>query len=160
MRVILPYEDFCEKAKNSPQMSAIIERDAIRNGNLSSLEKQSKSRSNSGSRGDESPPSSPLTVTSSPLSEPPDENDVKDGKSISARPRRSTRMRGSEMTTRGFNSISTYFLYHRSSLDVTAKKRMGMTTPAVRPPVFYDEIPSPSDKSDNVGAFIPSLIAD
>lgn len=39
---------------------------------------------------DESPPSSPLTATSSPLSEPPDESDLKDMKS-EMKPRRSNR---------------------------------------------------------------------
>ena len=43
---------------------------------------------------DDSPPSSPLTATSSPLSEPPDESDMKETngvKSDASRPRRSTR---------------------------------------------------------------------
>lgn len=87
-RVILPYEHFCERAKNQPISPMAPHR--LFNDAASSRMSNSV----------ESPPSSPLTATSSPLSEPPDENDLRDSKSANGRPRRSTRVGSQECTTR------------------------------------------------------------
>ncbi len=46
--------------------------------------------------GDASVPSSPLTATSSPLSEPPEESDTKDANKSTSRPRRSVRTGSAE----------------------------------------------------------------
>ncbi|GBE79852.1 predicted protein [Sparassis crispa] len=77
-RVILPFEQFSDRAgRPSASGSASV-------------------------AGDESPPSSPLTMTSSPLSEPPDEGDYKDhaaDRPSMARPRRSARHSSQEHTT-------------------------------------------------------------
>ncbi|KAL4256714.1 [histone H3]-trimethyl-L-lysine(4) demethylase [Pleurotus pulmonarius] len=86
-RVILPYEHFCERAKNQPISPMAPHR--LFNDAASSRMSNSV----------ESPPSSPLTATSSPLSEPPDENDLRDSKSANGRPRRSTRVGSQECTT-------------------------------------------------------------
>jgi len=83
-RVILPYEDFCERGRNSPTSP--------------SRGTQSKPQVNGtpgksvhpAQNGDISAPSSPLTTSSSPLSEPPDESESKE-QVANARPRRSTR---------------------------------------------------------------------
>lgn len=47
---------------------------------------------------DSSPPSSPLTATSSPLSEPPDETDYRDTNGSSSKPRRSMRTDSQDLT--------------------------------------------------------------
>ena len=94
-RVILPYEQFCERVRNSPAMSPNKPRDPQLKTHVNIQSAGSVGRlSTPGSAMDEeSPPSSPLTATSSPLSEPPDEGDFKENgvKSESSRPRRSAR---------------------------------------------------------------------
>ena len=104
-RVILPYEQFCERVRNSAALSPNKQRDA-------SLKTHTNIQSTSGigrlstpvsNVDDESPPSSPLSSTSSPLSEPPDEADARETngvKSESSRPRRSTRHASTEQTIR------------------------------------------------------------
>lgn len=83
-RVILPYEHFCERVRNSPNLAYNKPRDPQLKTHVNI---QSSGKQNGA---DDSPPSSPLTATSSPLSEPPDESDLKDMKS-ETKPRRSTR---------------------------------------------------------------------
>lgn len=101
-RVILPYEQFCEKHKVSPTMSPTVSRDA-----------------NVKVEGDTSMPSSPLTATSSPLSEPPDESENRDMNKSATKPRRS----------------------NRTSLpdNPGIKKPLALSQPIVPPPVFYDK---------------------
>ncbi|KAG6910147.1 hypothetical protein DXG01_012906 [Tephrocybe rancida] len=69
---------------------------------------------------DTSPPSSPLTDTSGPLSEAPEDRETRDadGNRIS-RPRRSTRMSSIEQTS--------------------PKKPISVSSPVVPPPIFYDK---------------------
>ncbi|EIW76301.1 hypothetical protein CONPUDRAFT_139698 [Coniophora puteana RWD-64-598 SS2] len=85
-RVILPYEHYCERVRNSTTLSPSVQRDPSRAPGdlwLADFGKIGKSTS--------SPPSSPLTASSSsPLSEPPE-----DGR----RGRRSARMSTDRMTT-------------------------------------------------------------
>lgn len=97
-RVILPYEHYCDRARNSPSMSPVTTRDEqakTQNGASSRLSTAVASTNGT------SPPASPLTSTSSPLSEPPDEGDHKDtnAKASGSRPRRSTRMGSQERCT-------------------------------------------------------------
>ncbi|TFK43830.1 jumonji superfamily protein [Crucibulum laeve] len=124
-RVILPYEHFCERTRNSPAMSPIIARDAHlkTHSSIHSVGKLSRLSTSVTTPGGTSPPGSPLTATSSPLSEPPDESDSKDanGKPSSSRPRRSTRM-GSEQSTPKKSTINGL-----------------LPSPVIPPPVFYDK---------------------
>ena len=100
-RVILPYEHFCDRARNSPAMSPMLARDAHlkTHTNMQTSGRLSRLSTTITSTDNTSPPGSPLTTTSSPLSEPPDESECKDIGSGS-RPRRSTRM--------GFQDHRTY----------------------------------------------------
>ncbi|KAJ2930565.1 hypothetical protein H1R20_g6526, partial [Candolleomyces eurysporus] len=108
-RVILPFEHFCERAKNSPALMPLITRDAHlkMHANFQGPSKATKSEGTS-------TPGSPLTASSSPLSEPPDESESKDAVGSGSRPRRSTRM---------------------SSQEQSPKK----AAPVVPPPTFYDK---------------------
>jgi histone demethylase JARID1 len=95
-RVILPFEHFCERVKNSPSMSPLT-RDPQTNSqtNGSSPGKLSRMDSTATIADDTSPPPSPLTATSSPLSEPPDEAEyrgISGNRSTSSKPRKSARM--------------------------------------------------------------------
>lgn len=82
-RVILPYENYRERVRNSTTLSPKKQGDP-----------QLKTHAAGKRTGedDESEPSSPLTATSSPLSEPPDE--------VSGRPRRNTRQASMEQAGR------------------------------------------------------------
>ncbi len=104
-RVILPYEHFCEHVRNSPNMSPSKPHDPTLKTHMN-IQSAGKSVRSSIGAGDDSPPSSPLTATSSPLSEPPDESDKND----STRPRRSARQTSHEQSTRKYLDITTYDL--------------------------------------------------
>ncbi|KAJ4479141.1 jumonji superfamily protein [Lentinula aciculospora] len=86
-RVILPYEDFCERGRNtpfsSPQSSASKPPIHIQTPGRASHSSATPAYTG----GDDSTASSPLTATSSPLSEPPDESESKE----QGRSRRNTR---------------------------------------------------------------------
>lgn len=88
-RVILPFEHYCDRGRNSPALSQVMTRDdeAEPDGQPSRMSATALSTQ------DASPRGSPMTGRSSPLSEPPDESDLKDriGKSTSSRLRRSSR---------------------------------------------------------------------
>lgn len=95
-RVILPYEQFCERVRNSPALSPSKPRDPglKTHTNIQTSTTLPQLSTAESAADDDSPPSSPLTATSSPLSEPPDESDMKEAngaKSDASRPRRSTR---------------------------------------------------------------------
>ena len=94
-RVILPFEHFCDRARNSPAMSPMLARDAHlkTHTNMQTSGRPSRLSTTVTSADNTSPPGSPLTTTSSPLSEPPDESECKEvgGRSTGSRPRRSTR---------------------------------------------------------------------
>ncbi|KAI0677218.1 PLU-1-like protein-domain-containing protein [Trametes maxima] len=95
-RVILPYEQFCDRVRSSPALSPNKPRDPQlkTHVNIQSAGSSGRLSTPGSAMDDESPPSSPLTATSSPLSEPPDEGESKDAngvKSESSRPRRSAR---------------------------------------------------------------------
>ncbi|KAI0355366.1 hypothetical protein OH77DRAFT_1479882 [Trametes cingulata] len=95
-RVILPYEQFCDRVRNSPALSPNKPRDPQlkTHTNIQSAGSVGRHSTPGSTMDDDSPPSSPLTATSSPLSEPPDEGELKDAngvKSESSRPRRSAR---------------------------------------------------------------------
>lgn len=113
-RVILPFEHFCERAKNSPAISPLITRDAHLKTHTNIQGSTSKSsKAGLDSVDGTTTPGSPFSTSSSPLSEPPDESESRDAKGASSRPRRSTRM---------------------SSLEQSPKK-----APVVPPPTFYDK---------------------
>lgn len=104
-RVILPYEQFCDRVRSSPALSPNKARDPQlkTHVNIQGAGSIPRPSTPDSAAGDESPPSSPLTATSSPLSEPPDEGDHKDAngvKSESSRPRRSARHVSQEHGTR------------------------------------------------------------
>ncbi|PCH40905.1 hypothetical protein WOLCODRAFT_162645 [Wolfiporia cocos MD-104 SS10] len=99
-RVILPYEEYRDIVRNSPTMSAHKQHDPQLKTHVNIQSAGKSSRLRSTSAGDEdSPPSSPLTMTSSPLSDPPvEEGDGKNAQSTS-RPRRNTRQSVNERST-------------------------------------------------------------
>ncbi|KAG6841826.1 hypothetical protein C0991_006233 [Blastosporella zonata] len=126
-RIILPYEHFCEKAKNTPGIAPQIHDPQLKTHHniqsagkpQSSPRKPSRLSAPAINAGDSSPPSSPLTDTSSTLSEAPDEKETRDADGKSSRPRRSTRMGSLE--------------------QLSPKKPVSVSTPAVPPPIFYDK---------------------
>ncbi|KAI0080843.1 hypothetical protein K474DRAFT_1657340 [Panus rudis PR-1116 ss-1] len=81
-RVILPYEHFQERVRSSPSLALNKHHDPQLKTHMNIQTKTNGPKSANG----DSPPSSPLTATSSPLSEPPDESDR-----IESRLRRTTR---------------------------------------------------------------------
>ncbi|KAH7887375.1 PLU-1-like protein-domain-containing protein [Phlebopus sp. FC_14] len=97
-RIILPYEHFCNRVRNSPTLSAVSG-----NGRDPYLKTHINIQTTSSfDREATSPPSSPLTSSSSALSEPPDDGDYKerDGtRNESASTRRITRATSQEQTT-------------------------------------------------------------
>ncbi|KAF5332034.1 hypothetical protein D9758_014588 [Tetrapyrgos nigripes] len=111
-RIILPYEDFCERGRNTPLSPPRSSHNKPQvNGTPGNP---------TNNTGDVSAPSSPLTTSSSPLSEPPDESESKD-QVANAKPRRSTR---------------------RMSQVETPKKSTVEPTPLATP-VFRDSKPEP-----------------
>ena len=95
-RVILPYEHYTQRARNSPTSPTIPptrEPSLKIHLNMNSIARANKVNSSAAASTADgtSPPGSPLTTTSSPLSEPPDESESKD-KVTASRPRRSARM--------------------------------------------------------------------
>lgn len=104
-RVILPYEQFVDRVRNSPALSPNKPRDPNlkTHSNLQSGSILARPTTPVNRDDDDSPPSSPLSSTSSPLSEPPDDADMKDAngsKGESSRPRRSTRHNSQERVAR------------------------------------------------------------
>ena len=91
-RVILPYEHFCERVKNSPNMSPGKYHDHTLKTHVNI---QSAGRAPRANNGTESVPSSPLTDSDSELSSVPDESDQHN-----TRPRRSARQVSSDPTMR------------------------------------------------------------
>ncbi|KDQ64458.1 hypothetical protein JAAARDRAFT_201792 [Jaapia argillacea MUCL 33604] len=76
-RVILPYEHYCDRVRNSPALSPTTPRDQARTQTSSQLAgRLSRLNLPATTRDDTTPPSSPLTATSSPLSEPPDDGEI------------------------------------------------------------------------------------
>ncbi|KAG6868752.1 hypothetical protein C0993_011021 [Termitomyces sp. T159_Od127] len=127
MRVILPYEVFCEKSKNTPGMVPFTHDPTLKThqNTQSAAKPQSFAKkprlSSTIVKVDESSlPSSPLTDTSSPLSDASEDKDSHDADSNqSTRPRRSTRMSSVEQPS--------------------PKKPIRIPTPVVPPPTFYDK---------------------
>ena len=110
-RVILPYEHFSERSRSSPAMSPVATRDAQLKTHTN-IQKPSRLSNAVTSTEDNSPPASPLTNTSSPLSEPPDESESKDGmgKASSSKLRRSTRTGSQEQCQCKFILIKHYLI--------------------------------------------------
>jgi len=76
-RVILPYEHFCDRVRNSPLLSTSP--NVARDPQLKThMNIQTATHPLTSPREHGSPPSSPLTSTSSPLSEPSDDGDYKE----------------------------------------------------------------------------------
>ncbi|KAF9814375.1 hypothetical protein IEO21_05109 [Rhodonia placenta] len=95
-RVILPYEHYRERVSKSSTVSPNKPRDSQLNTNTNIQTAGKLRRLSATSAGDDndSPPPSPLTVTSSPLSDPSDEGESKNagrGRVAVARMRRNTR---------------------------------------------------------------------
>lgn len=103
-RVILPYEDFCERGRNTPFSPP-------QNSNSKPpihIQTPGKApRSSATPAEDDSTVSSPLTASSSPLSEPPDESELKEQGPHS---RRSARQDSFDQTSR--ECICTIFQNH------------------------------------------------
>lgn len=94
-RVILPFEHYCDRGRNSPTLAQTVTRDGERMQVSEEPDVNPLRLSTAATLGQEdSPRGSPSTARSSPLSEPPDESETKDrnGKSSSTRLRRSSRM--------------------------------------------------------------------
>ncbi|KAL0580509.1 hypothetical protein V5O48_001496 [Marasmius crinis-equi] len=108
-RVILPYEDFCVRGKNLPTTPPRAPPKKSNTGTPSKHSRLSVSASNSM---ENSVPSSPLTATSSPLSDPYDDGEGKDHASKLRRSPRQTTQEG---------------------------KKVPLPTPALTPPVFNDK---------------------
>ncbi|RPD66829.1 hypothetical protein L226DRAFT_529234 [Lentinus tigrinus ALCF2SS1-7] len=111
-RVILPYEQFCERVRNSPALSPNKQRDANlkTHTNIQSISGIGRLSTPVSNVDDDSPPSSPLSSTSSPLSEPPDEADAKETNGVkveSSRPRRSARHTSTEQNSRPCRTSAT-----------------------------------------------------
>ncbi|KAJ7591453.1 jumonji superfamily protein [Mycena floridula] len=122
-RVILPYEHFCERARNSPS-GANVTRDSLLKAPTTPTPSAKQSYFNGiGFNGDSvSGPSSPLTATSSPLSEPPEDGESKELNGKSGKSRKSGRMGSSQE-----NGVQ------------VARTALPAGGPAVRPPKFYDD---------------------
>ncbi|KAF8622184.1 hypothetical protein AX15_007296 [Amanita polypyramis BW_CC] len=118
-RVILPYEHFCQRARNSPALSSTIKGGfTAMNSRLSATVLAADASS---------PPSSPLSASSSPLSEPPDDNDPKEINGVkTVKTRRSARTVSQDQSTSDF----------RSNVQCTSPM---VSVPVVLPPVFYDK---------------------
>ncbi|KAG6845439.1 hypothetical protein H0H87_009347 [Tephrocybe sp. NHM501043] len=133
-RVILPYEHFCEKAKNTPGIAQVHDPQLKTHHNIqssgkpqSSPKKPSRLSSAPINADESSPPSSPLTDTSSPLSEAPDEKETRDADgNRTSRPRRSMRMSSQE--------------------QASPKKSISASTPVIPPPIFYDKVKTDANK--------------
>ena len=78
-RVILPFEYFHDQVRNSPNMSPPKQTDPNlkTHTNIQTAGKSSARSSVGVDNDDNSPPSSPLSTSSSPLSEPPDESETR-----------------------------------------------------------------------------------
>ncbi|KAJ7639289.1 jumonji superfamily protein [Roridomyces roridus] len=88
-RVILPFEEYEAKNVSKPQTQAPPKKEKAANGD----DNPSRPSLSAKPMDVSPPPESPLTSTSSPLSEPPEDGEHKaNGKPASNRPRRSTRM--------------------------------------------------------------------
>lgn len=112
-RVILPYEQFCERVRNSTALSPLKQRDSAAKAHASASAAGPAGRNGSPTPGagpsstladEDSPPSSPLTATSSPLSEPPEESEVKEANGVKVEGakarRRSARHASQDQATR------------------------------------------------------------
>ncbi|OCH95910.1 hypothetical protein OBBRIDRAFT_787757 [Obba rivulosa] len=80
-RVIRPYELFCQRVRSSPLLSPSLSGDASISAMLSNGENGATGLGGGVTKAEDSPPGSPLTATSSPLSEPPDESEMKERRS-------------------------------------------------------------------------------
>jgi [histone H3]-trimethyl-L-lysine4 demethylase len=140
-RVILPYEHFCERARH---LNISSSSSTLRPNTVSAPHRTAHSNGVNGapSNGERSGPPSPLTTTSSPLSELPDDNESKDTKMANPKLRRSTR----------FNSLDQNAGTLTSFLAVPcpfSKPTETIITPVVPPPVFYDRPPNANDSKSH-----------
>ena len=142
-RVILPYEQFCERVRSSTTLSPIKPRDPSlkTHASIQSLGTAARTGSptpragpSSTAADDDSPPSSPLTATSSPLSEPPEESELREANGVKAegdKPRRrSARHASMEQTaasTRTSSFLSLSIFACRGTLSGRAGGRRAST---------------------------------
>ncbi|KAJ3826753.1 jumonji superfamily protein [Lentinula raphanica] len=101
-RVILPYESFCERGRNTPVSPPHSSATKLPI-HIQTPDKESHSNATSTNIGeDDSTASSPLTASSSPLSEPPDESEVREQGS---RPRRNAKPVSVDQTTQSLKKL-------------------------------------------------------
>jgi histone demethylase JARID1 len=113
-RVILPYEDFCARARSMPSAASSTSNAPSQRPSSLSLDTSQSVNST------KSEVNSPMSTTSSPLSEPPDEADTKESSNVIEKPRRTTRMGSTDGSA-------------------TPKRPNSVTKPVVPPPVFHDK---------------------
>ncbi|KAK7062094.1 Jumonji superfamily protein [Favolaschia claudopus] len=99
-RVILPFEEY--EAKNAAKEAKQSSPKKPVNG-VNGHDTQAPPPASASTKATDDPPESPLTSTSSPLSEPPEDAN---GKSANVRPRYSTRMWSNEQRTPGPSNVS------------------------------------------------------
>ena len=120
-RVILPYEHFLERGRNSPAIAATLARDS----GLKHSSTPTPSGKFSRFTASASAPPSPLTGSSSPLSEPPEE-DIKD----------SSRRRSARAS---HDQSREWFAFKMSLLTRSSENIKNVPIPVVPPPIFYDK---------------------
>ncbi|GJE84541.1 PLU-1-like protein-domain-containing protein [Phanerochaete sordida] len=81
-RVILPYEHFCDHVRNSPNMSPSTKQSDPNLKTHTNIQTAGKPGGSSMERDNESPPSSPLSTTSSELSDLPDDSETRLRRSV------------------------------------------------------------------------------
>lgn len=124
-RVILPYEHYRERVRNLPNSPNKSNDPQLKTHiNIQSAGKLNRLSAATATADEDSPPSSPLTVTSSPLSEPPDEGDVREVhgsiKADTSRPRRNTRQSSLDQATRrGPVSITNVICHLKYSVTIS-----------------------------------------
>ncbi|KAI0938026.1 hypothetical protein AcV7_003336 [Taiwanofungus camphoratus] len=134
-RVILPYEHYRERVRNLPNSPNKSNDPQLKTHiNIQSAGKLNQLSAATATADEDSPPSSPLTVTSSPLSEPPDEGDVREVhgsiKADTSRPRRNTRQSSLDQATHSRKASGSSDLLPSVRTDPTSRRGDGTQGPS------------------------------